>query len=296
MQSFAFFAVLAAAFFAFASILSKHLLTVEVDDHVFTGSIFSWPFFLLFIAVGLARGELVTDIAFVFASAGAGALYALILVLYLKGLNKEEASRFIPTIALNTVFLAVLTFIFTGEVFSVTEYLGMSMAVLGAITLSLKDPLHNLKKFSSRKGTGLAVAIAFLIAFRDLALDLATAKYSVWAAFFWMGIGGFAFSLIALLFLRPKKIGLEKILEQKNMIGVGSVRSIGFLMYLISISLGPAAKSSAILKINGLLVFLGATALSYVRPDFVEESRDIRTIIQKLLGALLIVIGVILVR
>lgn len=160
MESYIFFALVAAVIFASASILSKHFLGLKIEDHVFTGAVFGMPFFILFLILGFMQGSIILEGLFPIASFSAGALYSLILILYLRGLSEEEASRFVPTIALNTIFLAALSFLLLGQYFSVVEYLGMFFAVLGAILISLENPLEDLEEFHSRIGTLLALLVA----------------------------------------------------------------------------------------------------------------------------------------
>ncbi len=295
MQSFVLFAVLAAVLFASASLLSKHLLAVEVEDRLFTGAIFGWPFFVLYILLGLYRGGLVFQPVFSMTMALAGAIYSLVLILYLRGLSEDEASRFIPTIAVNTVLVAVLSFVFLGKTFGPVEYLGMFLAFAGAFILSLKTSIRRVR-FSSRKASGLALITAFLIAFRDILIDSATASYSLWSGLLWMGLGGLAASFVVLTVWRREELGFARISRQKKMLGVGSLRATGFLAYAVSISLGPAAKASAVLKLNSLLVFLGATALAVMRPGFIQEEVGKAVTVQKLVASLMILAGILMVR
>lgn len=296
MELFLVFSVAAAFLFASASLLSKHFLDIGVEDHVFVGSIFGWPFFGLFMALGLYKGGVVMETVFAASSFAAGALYSLILMLYLKGLHEQEASRFIPTLALNTVFLAILSFIFLGQGFSLIEYLGIGLTVLGAILMSLENPLESLKDFNSKLGVVLAVIVAALIAVRDLLLDFATLSFDIWPALLWMGLGGLAFSLSVLLISRRDKLNYSAFRDSFDMLGVGFVRSTGFLSYAIAISLGPATKASAVLKLNGMLVFLGATLIALVKPGYIEEEVDGWKVPQKFIASALIIVGVLLVR
>lgn len=80
------------------------------------------------------------------------------------------------------------------------------------------------------------------------------------------------------------------------MIGVGGLRSLGFLFYTVAISLGPAAKASAVLKLNSMLVFAGATVIGFFAPEFIEEDTGKRKVLQKLIASSFIILGVFLVR
>ncbi|MFB6115152.1 MAG: EamA family transporter, partial [Candidatus Nanohalobium sp.] len=273
MEAFILFAAFAAVLFASASILSKHFLDLEIEDHVFTGAVFGWPFFLLFTALGLLKGTFFFKPAFSITMAAAGGLYSVILILYLKGLSEGEASRFIPTLAVNTIILAVLSFIFLGKTFTLGEYFGMFLTFAGATVLSLETSLKEIK-LNSRKASGLALLTAFLIASRDLLMDFATASFSIWSGFLWMGIGGLATSLTVLTVSRKGKLGIENLKEHSKMIGVGGLRATGFLAYAVAISLGPAAKASAVLKLNSMLVFLGATTLAIVNPALLRKKQE----------------------
>ena len=108
-----------------------------------------------------------------------------------------------------------------------------------------------------------------------------------------MGIGGTILSTSTLLIFRKNKLG--EISNHKQFIAVGSMRSLGYLSFMIAISLGSVTMSSAVLKTNGMFVFFGATLLS-LSGKMLSESKDKKIILQKFLASGMIVTGVIVME
>lgn len=294
MSLFLILSVAAALLFATATILAKHFLDLGINDYLFVGPIYCWPFFSAFILLGLYMGGISLSLSLILPAVLAGCLYGVVLIYYLKGLGSEEASRFIPVLSFNTIFLAILSFIFLGESFSQTEYIGMALAVIGAILISVED-INHVKQLHSKAGTMIAISIAILQAFRDLIVDFVTQTVPIWPTLFWMGVGGFILSFGVLLTKRKSEIRAENLINKRNMIFVGSVQALAYVLYATAISIGTAAEASAIIRLNPMFVFIGATALAFIAPNFIEEEKNWSKIIQKLIAATIIILGVILV-
>jgi drug/metabolite transporter (DMT)-like permease len=293
METFLLFSLAAAFLIATSNILVKHFLDLGIEDHVFVGAIYSLPFFIFFTALGLVQGSFVLEPTTIVLSGLAGAFYGVVLINYMKGMDSEEASRFIPLLSLSTVFIALLSFLLLGDTFTQVEYLGMGLAVIGAVMLSVEG-IDQLKQLHSRRGTLFGILAALIIAFRDTIIEYLTQSLELWSILFWMGIGGFMFSLSILATRDFQKLSLSCILERRKMVSVGFLHALGYIFYATAISVGAAAKVSAVMRLNPLLVFLGTTSLAFLIPDFVDEETDWKKIVQKLAAAIVIIIGVFL--
>lgn len=295
MELFLLFSVISAFLLAIATLLAKHVIDLGVEDCTFLGSIYSWPFFLAFILIGLVKGGMVLDLKMSLMSFLAGSMYFAVLIYYLKGLGSEEASRFIPVLSINTVFLAILSFVFLGETFTRLEYTGMLMAVFGAFLISIED-LGHLKQLHSRTATFIALGMAAVQASRDLIVEFMTQTVQIWPVLFWMGLGGITTSFIVLGIFERQEFEFSRLIDEKSMMVIGGLHALGYVFYAVAISIGAAAKASAVLRINPIFVFLGATALAFVDPGFIEEEKEWDKIIQKLVASLIIIVGVLLLR
>lgn len=288
-----FFSLLASVLFAATGLFDKFFVDTEIDDYVFGGTIYTLPLVLVMTAIGLLKSDLFYHVSSMIIGSIAGGLYFTILVLYLKGVSEEDVSRFIPSLSVNTVIIAIISALFLGENLGLLVYLGILMTVAGAFLISLENPISSLREFQSGKAVGLALVIAGLQATRDILIKLASSNVEIWTIVLWMGIGGTFMSTLTLLTFRREK--LQEIKEHKEFIAVGGMRSLGYLSFMIAISLGSVTMASAVLKTNGMFVFFGATLLS-LSGRMLNESKDRRVILQKFLASGMIVTGVIIME
>lgn len=288
-----FFSLLASVLFAATGLFDKFFVDTEIDDYVLGGTIYTLPLVLVMTAIGLLKSDLFYHSSSMIIGSIAGGLYFTILVLYLKGVSEEDVSRFIPSLSVNTVIIAIISTLFLGENLGLLVYLGILMTVAGAFLISLENPISSLREFQSGKAVGLALVIAGLQATRDILIKLASSNVEIWTIVLWMGIGGTFMSTLTLLTFRREK--LQEIKEHKEFIAVGGMRSLGYLSFMIAISLGSVTMASAVLKTNGMFVFFGATLLS-LSGRMLNESKDRRVILQKFLASGMIVTGVIIME
>lgn len=293
LEGWIFFSLLASVFFAATGLFDKFFVDTEIDDYVFGGCIYSLPLLLIMTVIGLFKSDLAFSFPSMVFGMFAGGLYFIILVFYLKGVSKEDVSRFIPSLSLNTVFIAIISAIFLGESLGVIVYIGILLTVAGAFLISLENPLSSLKNFQSGKALFLALGIAVLQAVRDVVIKLGSNQVEIFTIILWMGIGGTVLSIAILLTLRRDK--LSELKRHRRFIAVGGLRSLGYLSFMIAISLGSVTLASAVLKTNGIIVFFGATALS-LSGKMIHESKNKKIIIQKFLASVMIIAGVVTIK
>ncbi|MFB6116046.1 MAG: EamA family transporter [Candidatus Nanosalina sp.] len=288
-----FFSLLASVLFAATGLFDKFFVDTEIDDYIFGGTIYTIPLVLIMTAIGLVKSDIFYHSQSMMIGSIAGGLYFTILVLYLKGVSEEDVSRFIPSLSVNTVIIAIISALFLGEKLGVVVYLGILMTVVGAFLISLENPVSSLREFQSGKAVALALIIAGLQATRDILIEVASSNVEIWTVVLWMGIGGTALSTLTFLAFRREKIGQIK--NHKEFIAVGGMRSLGYLSFMIAISLGSVTMASAVLKTNGMFVFFGATVLS-LSGRMLDESKDRKIILQKFLASGMIVTGVTTIK
>jgi uncharacterized membrane protein len=293
IEGWLFFAILAALMFAVTEIFDKHFVDKDVKDYVGVGSVYSAPLFVIFTAIGLYRAGLNLNTETMLVGLFAGALYSINLMLYMKGVSEGEISRFIPLLSINTVFIAILSALFLGENLGLMAYIGAGMAVLGSFLISLESPLSSLNHFSSGKAVLMALSVAGIIAIRDVTIKFGSQEATLWPIILWMGPGGLLTSIIVLKISGRKGLGI--IMENPRLVATGGLRSIAYIPYAVSISIGSATLASAALKLNGLFVFIAATALTY-SGKMIHEQKNRRVILQKLIASLTIITGVVLMN
>lgn len=293
VEGWFFFSLLASVLFAITGLFDKFFVETEIEDYVFGGCIYALPLLLVMTVIGFFNSSIVFQSALTGLGLSAGVLYFVILIFYLKGVSEEDVSRFIPSLSINTVFIAVTSVLFLGESFGILVYLAILMTVTGAFLISLEDPVSSLQDFQSGKAVVLALGVAGLQAVRDVFIKLASNQTEIWAVVFWMGIGGTITSFSTLIALKRNK--LHQLKDHKGFITVGGLRSLGYLSFMIAVSLGSVTLASAVLKTNGMFVFLGATALSFTG-KMIHEDKDKKILLQKLIASGMIVAGVILIE
>ena len=293
IEGWLFFSLLASLLFFFFFLFDKYFVDKEVDDYVFGGSIYTLPLFLVMLAIGFFKSGLVFDSLPVLTGVLAGGLYTVILIFYLKGVSEEDVSRFVPVLSLNTVLIAVISALFLGENLGIPVYGGIFLTVAGAYFISLENPISSLEQFQSSKAVLLAVGVAFIQALRDIIIEVGSSQAPIWSLVFWMGMGGTILSTTILFTLKRNKI--KQVKEHRDFILVGGMRSLGYLSFMVAISLGSVTLASATLKTNGMFVFLGATLLS-LRNKMLHESKDRKIILQKFLASAMIVAGIVVMK
>ena len=288
-----FFSLIASLLFAVTELFDKFFVDREIEDYIFGGIIYALPLVIVMTILGFVKSSLIYHFQSILFGSIAGGLYFTVLVLYLKGISQEDVSRFIPTLSLNTVFIAVISVFLLGESLGYFIYTGILMTVTGAFLISLENPLSSLKEFQSGKAVFLALGIAALQAIRDILIKTSSNNVEIWTIVLWMGIGGTFISFLNLIMFRKDRVG--EIKDHKRFIGVGGIRSLGYLSFMIAISLGSVTMASAVLKTNGMFVFFGATILS-ISDRMLNESKERKVILQKFLASGIIVSGVIILE
>lgn len=286
-----FYTILAAVLWTFMDLFSKFILDKEIGDPLIAGALSGIPTFAVLILISFIFLKSMPSPSGHLVSFAAGVFYAGANLLYYSGIQKEEITRFIPTLSFTTIFTIIFAFFLVDESFSLPVYIGIFSIVLGAILISMKNKKH----FQSFAGFIFAVACAMFFALRNTFLKLATNTFSLWNVTFWMGIGGL---LISSIFFagRLKKVDWKATTGEKHLIVSGFLFPFGYIAYAIAISIGPVSLASAVLKIKILLIFAGSTLISRLHPEIIHEKMGRYTLLQKLIAGFMIIAGVIVIH
>ncbi|MEI6705163.1 MAG: EamA family transporter [Deltaproteobacteria bacterium] len=104
----------------------------------------------------------------------AGVIYGLQYYIYYHLLSKEDVSTVVGLIYLYPVIVALLSFVFLGEKFSLITYGGIALILVGGLMLSLKG-----RSFKGGSGLGLMTAIILMVAIYEFVIKLATSELPV---------------------------------------------------------------------------------------------------------------------
>lgn len=290
-----FFALLAAVFWTCVDLIDKFVIDKEIESPALAAGIFGISASSFIAAVSIFSAEIFIPAAILLASFLAGSLYRVASYFYYSGMQKEEVSRFVPTLSLTTVFIVILGFLFLGERFASPVYLGIALTVGGAILISLENPIESLKGMKSKKGFLLTGIAAFFYASRDVVFKFATNNEAMMSCLLWMGIGGI-FTSILFLLKEKEEIRGKEIRGMKHLIALGLIGAFGYFAFASAISRGPVSLASAVVKVKAFLVFFSVTVITKFRPKIFHEKIDKFTLIQKLGATAIIVTGVVIIH
>jgi len=228
-----------------------------------------------------------------------GILYMGAMLFYLRAIQTKEASVIAPLFQANTLFTFLLGLLLLHELPSALQLLGAGLVVLGAIGLSLDKSLH-LGSFKPHL-VCLMLSATFVLALSSVVFKFFAVHDEFWATTFWtfVGEGLFGAAILAVPGYRQQFARLFR----KNpgaVIGVNAANELinlgGGLGVRYASLLAPVALVSAISATSTFFVFLFAILLTLFFPRYGREDLSARNVIQKAVGGLLIMAGVVLIE
>jgi drug/metabolite transporter (DMT)-like permease len=263
---------------------------------VFTAflGVFALPVIWLFEPKVLSLPWLATGVMTV-----SGVLYMAAMLFYLRAIQSEEASVVAPLFQANTLFTFALGLILLHEMPRWTQLLGAAMIVIGAIGLSLDRKLH-LGHFKPRLVL-LMCAATFVLALSSVVFKIFAIHDEFWSTTFWTFVGEGLFGVAILAVPKYRKQFVH--LFRKNpgaVMGVNAANELinlgGGLGVRFASLLAPVALVSAISATSTFFVFLFGILLTIFFPRLGREDLSARNLIQKAVGGLLIMAGVVLIE
>lgn len=299
------FTILTAAVYAFISLLDKIVSDTELPNPQAAMALNGFPRFLTFMIIGAVGGNLfltsVNDLwarrIIVWVGVGAGALYALAMIAWYRGIAETDVSTFVPLFATRTIFTTAFAFAFLGQSFPGVVYVAIAIIVAGAILISIENPTDGIagEVVKSREAVVLSLLTAGLFAVIYTVLGGLTAQADVWSVLFWIGVGGFVVSLDFGLLRREHLIEIGP-RSQGALIANGGLSAIAFFTFTLAVNAGPVSLVTAIVNLDAVIVFVGAVILTQIFPEVIDESTDLVTVTQKAVATSLIIGGGIIIE
>jgi len=228
-----------------------------------------------------------------------GILYMGAMLFYLRAIQSEEASVVAPLFQANTLFTFVLGVVILHELPRWQQLLGAGLVIGGALGLSLDKKLH-LTSFKPRLVL-LMLAATFAVALSSVVFKFFAVQDEFWSTTFWTFVGEGLFG--AAILAMPKYRKQFMTLFRRNpgaVIGVNAANELinlgGGLGVRYATLLAPVALVSAISATTTFFVFLFAILLTVFFPKIGREELSARNVIQKAVGGLLIMAGVVLIE
>ena len=228
-----------------------------------------------------------------------GILYMGAMLFYLRAIQSEEASVVAPLFQANTLFTFVLGVVILHELPRWQQLLGAGLVIAGALGLSLDKKLH-LTSFKPRLVL-LMLAATFAVALSSVVFKFFAVQDEFWSTTFWtfVGEGLFGAAILALPEYRKQFMTLFR-RNPGAVIGVNAANELinlgGGLGVRYASLLAPVALVSAISATTTFFVFLFAILLTVFFPKIGREELSARNVIQKAVGGLLIMAGVVLIE
>jgi len=263
---------------------------------VFTAflGVFALPVIYMFEPKVLALPWLATGVMTV-----SGILYMGAMLFYLRAIQSEEASIVAPLFQANILFTFALGLIFLHEMPRWSALGGAALIVIGAIGLSLDKHLR-LGSFKPRL-VALMLGATFVLACSSVVFKFFAVNDEFWSTTFWTFVGEGIFGAVILAvpayrrqfvtLLRRNPGAVMGVNAANELINLGGGLGVRFASLL-----APVALVSAISATTTFFVFLFGILLTLFFPKLGREELSARNVIQKGLGGLLIMAGVVLIE
>ena len=286
-----FLTLLGAAGFGLTSLIDKlfvgKFLKSEWSYYCWWGcaSALASPLFLIFHT---------GPVSFNIFAALAGMSGAIASRAYLAAISREDISNVAPIFLMSPLFALVLSAIFLSEAITLQDCAGIAVVVFGAMLMALREP-HKLKLSAGMKFALLNAAIAGANA---ILYKLATGLGGAFEVSFWEWL---FFGIVAVpigarhIGTAVRRIRALTLPQGALMASTIPIIMASFALFILAYSMQSAPLVAAVGASQPLFVFMYAGLASIFIPKLLKEELDRRTILFKLLGGALIIIGVFLV-
>ncbi len=139
LSGYLIFALIAAFFWSFANVVDRVVLNDFIKNPVvvtFLTGIFGALFGLILPLFGYVS---IPSTKVLSLSILLGIVYIAPIYLYMKSMTLEEVSRVVPVFSTAPVFVVIMGAIFLNEIFTLSKYAGIFLAITGSIIVSSKE-------------------------------------------------------------------------------------------------------------------------------------------------------------
>jgi drug/metabolite transporter (DMT)-like permease len=250
----------------------------------------------------------------------AGLIFLGTLIFWYKALHQSEATRVVPIVgALTPIFSFILGFIFLHESLSERQLIAFLIIIIGGVLISAKRTkfyeLHMVvDRFRKIFGNTLggihasyrptqrliinSVVSAFFFAAYYVLIKYVYSTQPFIGGFVWSRMGSFIGVHLILLLPAWRKLIFEKHIgkssKPKNLVFFFLIRGMAFLAFILlnrAVSLGNVAVINALQGSQYIFLFAMVMFLSSKYPRVLKEELGGEVLFQKIIGALLIGIG-----
>ncbi len=285
------------------------LAVANVSDKIFLKALFRHPAVLAVIIGGMGVisfvlipfGHFGWPGIFYFCSLMmAGVCFVLALLFFFHALSAEEASRVIPYVgALIPIVTLVFASAFLNEELARSAYIGFALLIIGGYIVA-HDPWSHPKEHSFHIWIMASLGAMFFAISFVLSKWLFSSMDFI-QAFVWIRVGSLLAALVILLISVIR--GAKYLKEFRHVVskgflaflGVQAVGGVGFILQNVAISKGSVSLVNAMQGIQYVFVIVFAGLLAKRFPRLIQEKISRKIVVAKLVGVVVIGVGLILI-
>ena len=299
MQLFVTYVVVSSIFWSIFTFVAKYIISKKMKSYIS----FAYLQGLLLVTLYPILSFIIVPKEVFFPSlevipyaiiSGGTSILAYLLMYY--GLTKYDASTATPIIGVKAIFVIPMSYIFLGEFYGSSVILWILITMFGAIMTSW-DKNTEIKRILSPRNKALWIflTVAFLYAAGNVSVKPAMAMVSnfnflIWREFAWFGV------LLALMpFIFHKKEQKSLIEDWKGAIGIiiigVLIQYFGYILLFYALGISVQI-TEGLMASTGLFAVIIGYLLSKTKSGFELESQSGRVYIIRMVGAILILIGI----
>ncbi|MFA5248626.1 MAG: EamA family transporter [Patescibacteria group bacterium] len=299
-------------------VADKFLLSKKIHSSIaYAFYVGLWSFLNIFLLIFApwvpSMGELFLDLS-------AGLLFLGTLIFWYKALHQSEATRVVPIVgALVPAFTFILGFLFLGEELTERQLLAFAILIIGGVLISIKHTkfyefkmvqerfrkvfgdslggIHAAYRPTQRLIINSVVAAFFFASFYVLAKHIYSTQPFI-GGFVWSRLGSFIGVMLILLVPSWRKLIHEHNHEAsrpQNWLLFFTTRALAagaFILLNYAISLGNVALINSLQGAQYIFLFFFVLFLSSRHPKILKEEMGGDVLFQKIIGAILVGIGI----
>ena len=226
-----------------------------------------------------------------------GIMWGIGILILFKALKKDDSSNIIPLYYTHPITSILIAQLFLNETFNNLQMIGVPLTMIGTIIIaSQKFGNNQLKNFTPLMSALLAgIFVGIAVVFNKIGLE----KLEISEAFILRNLG---FGIVALLITQlPQIIFFKKVMKQPQLFKLLIFTNLimgptALIIHQFALDSGPLTLVSPVLATTPLFTFVFSSILSMKHINILHESIATDILVRKGAGALIIVIGIILIQ
>jgi len=285
------FALLAPILWSGCNVIDKFLLEKYIKDPI-SYQVLICFFDIMSIIIILLFSSVSWNIYVFFLGMIIGLLGVIATTLYNKSMIDEEASRVVPLVYLDSIFVVILAYMFLGEVFNFQKYLGIIFIVIGGILISFKKIV---KKWHFSSVVKFILVAGFLWAISSV-ISKYTLNFTDYVSLTALQMLGYV--IFGPLFLLSNKVRSNFLSYMKKfdrkiflLIIATLIYLVGVLSFYYAASIGSISLVYTIVSTQPFFIFVYTVIITKIAPGIIKEGIDRSTILLKIIAICLIFLG-----